>query len=64
MFRKGGGGVYYDTKIIKVFPNTPQYFVQMILNNLQKTKKTNPKIQKQSKDLEKNINTCTKIGKA
>ena len=45
-FPKGGGGDYNGTKIIK-FPNTTKYFVQMILNNLQKTKKQ-PKTMKRS----------------
>ena len=45
-FSKRGGGDYYGTKT--AFPNTPHYFVHMILNNLQK-KKTTPK----SKDNEK-----------
>ena len=43
----GGGGDYNGTKIIK-FPNTTKYFVQMILNNLQKTKKKQPKTIKRS----------------
>ena len=34
IFQKGGD--YYGTKIISVFPNAPQYFVKMVLNNLQK----------------------------
>ena len=52
-------GNYYVTKIIKVFPTTLQYSVQMILNNLQNTqkKKTNPNIQRQWKGLQKNLNT-------
>ena len=49
---KGEKGDCYGTKSKSVFPNTPQYFVQMILNNLQKkpnkqTKKNIPKIQRQ-----------------
>ena len=44
------GSNYYGTKKKNVFPNTPWYFVQMILNNLQKQTKSK---QTKSKDKEK-----------